>query len=338
MPVEHRQPRRGRDRLVGHLDDQLADAAHQLRLHVAQLGRFAGDQHPASPSGSARRPATASRARSCGARALRHLPCSDDDPFWDNIWYWQTPEATCVDGRTDVQCKDFDDWSACLAGAQGLTPAEPPVFEINERGPGRLAGSGHVQSSATLERRRTVGRSAAAAPFLVRRRLRSGSIGTRGFGSRCCWACRSSRWSLIYFGSLVDPVPQRVLEPRHVHRPRRPRIHARELPELAGRCSWTVVLRTVGMAAVVTVTCAVIAFPIAYYMARVASPRMRGDTRRRRAHAALGELPDQGLLVEAHPAEEGVLNWFARAARPDGPRLRRGRPCGSSSHTCGCRT
>jgi len=36
---------------------------------------------------------------------------ADDDPFWDNIWYWQTPEATCVDGRTDVQCKDFNDWS-----------------------------------------------------------------------------------------------------------------------------------------------------------------------------------------------------------------------------------
>ena len=38
---------------------------------------------------------------------------------------------------------------------------------------------------------------------------------------------------------------------------------------------WTVALRTVSMAALVTVTCAVIAFPAAYYMARVASPRRR---------------------------------------------------------------
>jgi putative spermidine/putrescine transport system permease protein len=37
----------------------------------------------------------------------------------------------------------------------------------------------------------------------------------------------------------------------------------------------TITLRTVGMAAAVTVTCAVLAFPIAYYMARVASPRTR---------------------------------------------------------------
>ena len=46
--------------------------------------------------------------------------------------------------------------------------------------------------------------------------------------------------------------------------------------ELASPLFRTVVLRTVGMAAAVTVTCAVIAFPIAYYMARVASPRWRG--------------------------------------------------------------
>ena len=38
----------------------------------------------------------------------------------------------------------------------------------------------------------------------------------------------------------------------------------------------TVALRTVAMAALVTVTDALLAFPIAYYMARVASPRTRG--------------------------------------------------------------
>jgi putative spermidine/putrescine transport system substrate-binding protein len=43
----------------------------------------------------------------------------DDDPFWDNIWYWQTPEAACVDGRTDVQCKDFDDWSDAWLNLKG---------------------------------------------------------------------------------------------------------------------------------------------------------------------------------------------------------------------------
>ena len=56
-------------------------------------------------------------------------------------------------------------------------------------------------------------------------------------------------------------------------------------------------LRTVVMAALVTVTCAVLAFPIAFYMARVASPRVRGLLPWRRPHAALGELPGQGLCL-----------------------------------------
>jgi putative spermidine/putrescine transport system permease protein len=38
----------------------------------------------------------------------------------------------------------------------------------------------------------------------------------------------------------------------------------------------TIALRTLGMAVLVTVTDVVLAFPIAYYMARVASPRVRG--------------------------------------------------------------
>jgi putative spermidine/putrescine transport system substrate-binding protein len=35
---------------------------------------------------------------------------ADDASFWEDVWYWQTPEVTCVDGRTDVTCKGFDDW------------------------------------------------------------------------------------------------------------------------------------------------------------------------------------------------------------------------------------
>jgi putative spermidine/putrescine transport system substrate-binding protein len=35
---------------------------------------------------------------------------ADNDPFWNNVWYWQTPEAQCVDGRTDATCMDFGQW------------------------------------------------------------------------------------------------------------------------------------------------------------------------------------------------------------------------------------
>ncbi|HZM72098.1 MAG TPA: ABC transporter substrate-binding protein [Candidatus Polarisedimenticolia bacterium] len=35
---------------------------------------------------------------------------ANDDAFWEDVWYWQTPETKCVDGRTDKTCKGFDDW------------------------------------------------------------------------------------------------------------------------------------------------------------------------------------------------------------------------------------
>ena len=33
-----------------------------------------------------------------------------DVNYWKSVWYWQTPETACVDGRTNVKCKGFDDW------------------------------------------------------------------------------------------------------------------------------------------------------------------------------------------------------------------------------------
>jgi putative spermidine/putrescine transport system substrate-binding protein len=44
---------------------------------------------------------------------------ADDDEFWEDVWYWQTPEAQCVDGRTDVECKDFDDWAEAWQTLKG---------------------------------------------------------------------------------------------------------------------------------------------------------------------------------------------------------------------------
>jgi putative spermidine/putrescine transport system permease protein len=46
--------------------------------------------------------------------------------------------------------------------------------------------------------------------------------------------------------------------------------------ELLDRANVDIIVRTAGMAAAVTIACAVIAFPLAYHMARFASPRMRG--------------------------------------------------------------
>ncbi len=44
---------------------------------------------------------------------------ADDETFWKDVWYWQTPETTCVDGRTDVKCKGFDDWTKAWTEIKG---------------------------------------------------------------------------------------------------------------------------------------------------------------------------------------------------------------------------
>ena len=81
----------------------------------------------------------------------------------------------------------------------------------------------------------------------------------------------------------------------------------------------TVLLRTAGMAALVTLTCAVLAFPIAYYMARVASLRVRGLL----AVAVVMPLW-ASYLIKAYSwrlilSEEGLLNWLLEPLGLRGP-------------------
>ncbi len=60
----------------------------------------------------------------------------------------------------------------------------------------------------------------------------------------------------------------------------------------------TITIRTVGIAAAVTVTDIILAFPLAYYAARMASrAHAQRDPGGGRA-AAVGELPGAGLRVE----------------------------------------
>jgi putative spermidine/putrescine transport system permease protein len=81
----------------------------------------------------------------------------------------------------------------------------------------------------------------------------------------------------------------------------------------------TIALRTIGIAALVTVTDAILAFPVAFYMAKVASPRVRGLL-------VVGVLMPlwASYLVKVYAwreilAEEGVLNWALSPLGLHGP-------------------
>jgi putative spermidine/putrescine transport system permease protein len=80
-----------------------------------------------------------------------------------------------------------------------------------------------------------------------------------------------------------------------------------------------IAMRTIGIAALVTVTDAILAFPIAFFMAKVASPRVRGLL-------VVGVLMPlwASYLVKVYAwreilAEEGILNWALSPLGLKGP-------------------
>jgi putative spermidine/putrescine transport system substrate-binding protein len=42
-----------------------------------------------------------------------------DEPYWSKVWYWTTPLAQCLDGRTDVKCKDYSAWTQAWTEIKG---------------------------------------------------------------------------------------------------------------------------------------------------------------------------------------------------------------------------
>ena len=44
---------------------------------------------------------------------------SGDEAYAKQIWYWTTPVAKCLDGRTDVQCTDYSAWTKAWTEIKG---------------------------------------------------------------------------------------------------------------------------------------------------------------------------------------------------------------------------
>jgi len=44
---------------------------------------------------------------------------AQDKAYSDKIWYWTTPISQCLDGRTDVKCTDYGDWTTAWTEIKG---------------------------------------------------------------------------------------------------------------------------------------------------------------------------------------------------------------------------
>jgi putative spermidine/putrescine transport system permease protein len=127
--------------------------------------------------------------------------------------------------------------------------------------------------------------------------------------------------ALIYFGSLailfLNAFWQRDTFTGHVIR----EFTLENFAALARPVFISVTLRTLVMATAVTISCAVIAFPIAYYMARIARPSVRGAL----VVAVLMPLW-ASYLIKIYSwklilSQDGVLNWALEPLGLHGPGL-----------------
>ena len=61
-------------------------------------------------------------AKSC-ALTVDKLHCrtyhADDETYFDRVWPWTRPVVQCLDGRTDVECTDYDRWAAAWQEVKG---------------------------------------------------------------------------------------------------------------------------------------------------------------------------------------------------------------------------
>lgn len=42
-----------------------------------------------------------------------------DEEYYSKVWFWTTPIDQCLDGRTDVKCTNYQDWTASWATVKG---------------------------------------------------------------------------------------------------------------------------------------------------------------------------------------------------------------------------
>ena len=42
-----------------------------------------------------------------------------NEEYFENVWYWTTPIEQCIDGRTEVECTSFQDWTNAWATIKG---------------------------------------------------------------------------------------------------------------------------------------------------------------------------------------------------------------------------
>ena len=295
--------------MVGHLDDQLAGGASELHVHVDELHHLAEGQRRggavlrrgAGPEQGVRAVDAAAAAKVIGLPPDPKF-CDKyhaaDPGFWKRVYYWKTPRApTAANGR---------------ATARTTTTGSRHGRRSRDESPIASGLSEASWKQLTRSRQRRRGRWAAGSP--------TSSTAVPGFRSGRCSAGRSAGWS-----SAIWDRSRSFWSPRSGASARSAASSVKSfsldnfktlVDEPVYR---TIAFRTITIAALVTLTDALLAFPIAFYMAKVAS-------RRTKAVLVVAVLMPlwASYLVKVYAwrqmlSTDGVINWALDPLGAHGP-------------------
>ena len=129
-------PERGRDRLVGHLDDRGQGAAPELHVQVDGLDRLARRSTPQVAEWFGEAPANPRPAPRRRQGLLRPRTTQRDAAYASKIYYWTTPDRALPGRPHRVTCTDYAAWTAGVDRDQGLMTADGD----RRTGDGRPAG------------------------------------------------------------------------------------------------------------------------------------------------------------------------------------------------------
>lgn len=95
----------------------VASAAKNVNCAYAWLDYIASPEANAAATGWFGE--APSSAAACDYRTDCDAFNAGDEVFANKLWYWTTPTAVCLDGRTDVTCTDYAAWTAAWQEIKG---------------------------------------------------------------------------------------------------------------------------------------------------------------------------------------------------------------------------
>ncbi len=97
------------------------EAAHPNCMYMWMNHMASAEANAQATSGSAKRrpakpPARPPRTISPGHCDAFH---ATDEAYFENVWYWSTPQADCADADDATECVDWDGWVEAWTGIVG---------------------------------------------------------------------------------------------------------------------------------------------------------------------------------------------------------------------------